>query len=174
VVCATHRNLPEMVEEGAFREDLMFRINTFEIQIPPLRSRVGDIELLARHLYCRFRSGARPDDNLFTAEAVAALQQHVWPGNVRELANVVEHATILCDRPPVDAEHLPRQFTHRRLRPQLRTFGPLTLRQLEEQAIEEALERNNGNKTSAAEELGVSVKTLYNKLNQAAHLRESA
>ena len=174
VVCATHRNLPEMVEEGDFREDLMFRINTFEIGIPPLRSRTGDIELLARHLYCRFRPGSKMDDNLFTDDAIEALQQHVWPGNVRELANVIEHATILCDAPPIDREHLPQTFSARRLRPQLRTFGPATLRELELKAIEEALERHGGNKTSAAEELGVSVKTLYNKLNQAAAARESA
>ena len=174
VVCATHRDLPEMVEDGEFREDLMFRINTFEISIPPLRSRTGDIELLARHLYCRFRPGAKVDDDLFTPDAVTALQQHVWPGNVRELANVIEHATILCDAPPIAREHLPQTFSDRKLRPQLRTFGPSTLRDLELKAIEEALERHGGNKTSAAEELGVSVKTLYNKLNQAAAARESA
>lgn len=176
VVCATHRNLQTMVEEGDFREDLMFRINTFELKIPPLRSRTGDIELLARHLYCRFVPCAKIDDNLFTPDAVEALQQHVWPGNVRELANVIEHATILCDHPPISTDHLPQHFSERKLRPQLRTFGPATLRELELQAIEEALERHNGNKTSAAEELGVSVKTLYNKLNSAAakEAKESA
>ncbi|MCA9178668.1 MAG: sigma-54-dependent Fis family transcriptional regulator [Planctomycetales bacterium] len=168
VVCATHRNLPEMVQEGEFREDLMFRINTFEIAIPPLRTRTGDIETLARHLYCRFRPGANVQDDLFTPEAIEALQQHVWPGNVRELANVVEHATILCDHPPITPDHLPQQFNNRQLRPQLRAFGPSTLRELELKAIEEALERHGGNKTNAAEELGVSVKTLYNKLNQQA------
>ncbi len=168
VICATHRNLQEMVENGDFREDLMFRINTFEIWLPPLRSRLDDIEQLAKHLYCRFRPSAKPDDELFSAEALETLQAHVWPGNVRELANVIEHATILCDRPPITPDHLPQNFGSNRLRKQLRTLGPTTLRELEMQAIYEAIERHGGNKAAAAEELGVSLKTLYNRLNQTA------
>jgi two-component system NtrC family response regulator len=171
VVCATHRNLVEMVEAGDFREDLMYRINTFEISLPALRQRLDDIPALAEHLYRRFRSDARPDDVTFTPEAIETLQQHVWPGNVRELANVIEHACILCDRPPITAEHLPQRFAARGLK--LRT-GPITLRDLEMHAIREAVERHNGNKSDAAEELGVSLKTLYNKLNADAQLERSA
>jgi two-component system NtrC family response regulator len=166
VVCATHRNLVEMVEQGEFREDLMYRINTFEVHIPPLRSRIGDVPELAAHLFRRFRSGTKPGDVLFSPEALEALQSHNWPGNVRELANVIEHATILCDAPPITPEHLPRRFTTPSaggLR--LRAIGPMTLRELEMQAIHEALERHDGNKPDAAEELGISLKTLYNKLS---------
>ena len=98
VVCATHRNLAEMVEEGEFREDLMFRINTFEIHLPALRERTGDIPPLAEHLLPPIPAEpAKPDDELFTPEAIDVLEKHTWPGNVRELANVIEHATILCD-----------------------------------------------------------------------------
>lgn len=164
VICATLRNLDDMVKAGDFREDLMFRINTFEILLPPLRQRLADIPELAAHLYRRFRPNTRPDDTLFTREAIAALQAHVWPGNVRELANVIEHATILCDRPPITPEHLPRGFASRALRP--RQLGPMTLRDLENLAIQEAMERHEGNKHAVAEELGISVKTLYNKLHQ--------
>jgi two-component system NtrC family response regulator len=164
VICATHRNLSEMVEEGEFREDLMYRINTFEIQLPPLRLRMDDIPELADHLYRRFRPATPLACELFTPEALTALKSHTWPGNVRELANVIEHATILCDEPPITPEHLPRMLNARSVRfPEL---GPISLRDLEMEAIHQALDRHEGNKAVAAEELGVSLKTLYNKLNQ--------
>jgi two-component system NtrC family response regulator len=169
VICATHRNLPEMVEAGEFREDLMYRINTFEIRLPSLRERTGDIRLLAEHLFHRFRPGLKTTQPLFTPEAIELLEKHTWPGNVRELANVIEHATILCDQPPITPEHLPQHFASRRgPAPKVRIHGPITLRDLEMQAIYEALERHHGNKPEAAEELGISLKTLYNKLNQSA------
>jgi two-component system NtrC family response regulator len=172
VVCATHRDLRQMVEDGDFREDLMYRINTFEIHLPPLRDRVGDIPELAEHLYRRFRPKSPPGEVLFTTDALEALQSHVWPGNVRELANVIEHATIVSENPPVSVEDLPRDFTSRGLR---RKFaGPVTLRELENQAICEALDRHEGNKVAAAEELGISLKTLYNRLNQTIALEKSA
>jgi two-component system NtrC family response regulator len=167
VVTATHRNLPEMVEAGDFREDLMYRINTFEIHLPSLRERSGDIEALAEHLFRRFRPGLKPNEQLFTPEAVELLSRHSWPGNVRELANVIEHATILCDEPPITPDHLPQRFDSRKAAAsKVRISGPISLRDLEMQAIYDALERHDGNKPEAAEELGISLKTLYNKLNQ--------
>lgn len=174
VVCATHRNLIDMVEQGEFREDLMYRINTFEVHLPTLRERIDDIPQLAEHLCRRFQADAPPGVKLFTDEAIDALQSHVWPGNVRELANVIEHSTILCDEPPISAEHLPRRFASRGLSGQRLANGPVTLRDLEMQAIHEALDRNDGNKPAAADELGISLKTLYNKLNQAAELKKVA
>jgi two-component system NtrC family response regulator len=174
VVCATHRNLEAMVEQGAFREDLMFRINTFEIHLPALRERISDIPLLAVHLFRRFRQDAIDDSRLFSPEAMELLTSHVWPGNVRELANVVEHASILCETPPILPEHLPKQFTDRRLRKELRTLGPMSLKELEMTAIHEAIARHNGNKQAAAEELQIALKTLYNKLNQADEKQKSA
>ncbi|XZE56965.1 sigma-54-dependent transcriptional regulator [Planctomycetaceae bacterium SH139] len=168
VICATHRDLEAMVEAGEFREDLMFRINTFEIMVPPLRERVSDIMPLAAHLLRRFRKDSRADEALFSPAARDLLLGHVWPGNVRELANVIEHAAILCDRPPIEAEHLPRQFSDRQLRKELRSGGPISLRELELTAIDDALRRHDGSKPAAAAELGVSLKTLYNKLNAAA------
>ena len=164
VVCATHRDLEKMVEEGTFREDLMFRINTFEIGVPALRERIEDIPLLAQHLLRRHRADGA-DDQLFTEAAMTELQSHQWPGNVRELANVIEHATILCDALPIDVENLPRNFGRRQLRKEIRDSGPMTLRELELIAIGKSIDRNDGNKPAAAEELGVSLKTLYNKLN---------
>ncbi len=168
VVCATHRNIEQMVEEGKFREDLMFRINTFEIYVPALRDRASDIPKLALHLFRRFRPDAQADAQIFDPSTMEMLTTHVWPGNVRELANVVEHATILCDQTPILVEHLPRHFTDRRLRKELRLLGPLSLREVEVFAIQEAVARHNGNKQAAADELGINIKTLYSKLNQAA------
>ena len=174
VVCATHRDLAEMVAEGEFREDLMYRINTFEIPLPALRDRVEDIAELAEHMVRRFRPTAPPGQALLTPDALEALESHTWPGNVRELANVIEHAIILCDSLPLTADDLPRDFASRmQARPRLVT-GPVSLRDLEMQAIHEALDRHAGNKPQAAEELGISLKTLYNKLNQASSLEKSA
>ena len=175
VVCATHRDLEEMVTEEEFREDLMFRINTFEIGLPALRERLGDVPQLATALLSRFWNSLQPDDQAFTEVALEELQSHVWPGNVRELANVVEHAAILCDELPIDESDLPRRFSNRRLQvPQIKTAGPQTLRDIELQVIQQALERNQGNKPKTAQELGISLKTLYNKLNHVAELNKSA
>lgn len=166
VVCATHRDLAEMVESGAFREDLMYRINTFEIHLPALRERIDDLPPLAEHLLRRFRPHAKPIEQQLTDDAVEALKAHVWPGNVRELANVIEHATILCDAGPITADDLPQHFNRRQLNGAVRSRGPITLRDLEMEAIHDALERHDGAKPKAAAELGISLKTLYNKLNQ--------
>jgi DNA-binding NtrC family response regulator len=174
VVCATHRDLQAMVAEEEFREDLMYRINPFEIHLPALRERVQDVPDLARHLLARHRK--RPASEALIAEdAIEVLLSHVWPGNVRELANVIEHATILCDSGPIRAEHLPQQLYSRQLQGAARgKRGVVTLRDLEMDAIHEALERNDGNKPKAADELGISLKTLYNKLNQVNSLEQSA
>ena len=136
---------------------------------------MDDIPEIAEHLLERFRGKSSPGHQHITDDAVAALKSHIWPGNVRELANVLEHATILCDDGPITAESLPAQFNRRQLtgaaanRP-----GPISLRDLEMQAIYQALERHGGNKPKAADELGISLKTLYNKLNQASELEKSA
>ena len=201
VLCATHRKLDEMVAEGQFREDLWFRINTFEVHLPPLRDRIDDIPALARHLAMRFHAGVRPEDELFSPETLALLAEHSWPGNVRELANCVEHAMILCDQLPIRPEHLPIRFSARRpqasgnsgagglpavpdpaaqdgschpIRPSNAASAGPTLRDLEMKAIYEALERTGGNKPKAAEQLGISLKTLYNKINQIAAMQKSA
>jgi two-component system NtrC family response regulator len=170
IVCATHRDLGKMVEDGEFRQDLMFRINTFELQLPPLRDRIADIPELAEHLLRRFVPGGG-QGAAFSEAAMDKLLSHTWPGNVRELANVIEHATILCDEMPIGEEHLPRLY-----RPASGGLmsGVMTLRELEQLAVQRALERNDGSKPKAAEELGVSLKTLYNKINQVEAASKSA
>ncbi|MCD4727198.1 MAG: sigma-54 dependent transcriptional regulator, partial [Pirellulales bacterium] len=167
VICATNRDLAAMVADGEFREDLWFRINTFEIPLPPLRERIDDIPLLARHLAARFGALRGSEDAVFSPDVLDALAGHTWPGNVRELANVIEHAMILCDSPPIKPEHLPRRFFAQVTAVSVaRSTETLNLRDLEMRAIHEALDRHQGNKSKAIEELGISLKTLYNKLNQ--------
>jgi DNA-binding NtrC family response regulator len=182
LVCATHRNLEAMVRAGEFREDLLFRINTFEIMVPPLRDRQQDIPALVDHLVRRSRPQLPPQAAVIDAATLATLAAHDWPGNIRELANVVEHALVLCDELPLTIEHLPGRLSG--LEPLLtppaaslnaegpvatRSPGPQrpqTLKELELGAIVAGLERNHGNKPRTAEELGISLKTLYNKLHQ--------
>jgi two-component system NtrC family response regulator len=195
VVCATHRSLEEMVGAGEFREDLLFRINTFEIAIPPLRERIDDIPALVRHFVHKARPQTPPDAAVAVQEVFEAITHHRWPGNIRELANVIEHALVLCDELPLLVEHLPARLgvgIPRAAAPAKTVAGtateapggsvatsvaispprkPESLRDLEMRAILEGLERNHGNKAKTAEELGISLKTLYNKLHQ---LQEAA
>jgi DNA-binding NtrC family response regulator len=169
LVCATHRDLNKMVVDGEFRQDLMYRINTFEIQLPPLRDRLEDIPDLAHHLLARHRPDANPKtrklQTAFDASAIKLLQSHNWPGNIRELANVIEHASILCNGLPITAADLPPHIANStRSSAALVTSGK-SLREIEMQTIHATLDKVNGNKTAAAQQLGISLKTLYNKLN---------
>ncbi len=176
IVCATHRNLAQMVSRDRFREDLLYRINTFQIAIPPLRERQQDIPLIAESLVARFANRVLPThEPKFTQAALDALLAYPWPGNVRELANVIEHAAILCEELPIDRQHLPSNVAA----PTAGSYSPshsrpMTLRELENIAIWEALDRHKGNKAAAAEELGISIKTLYNKINQESAARRAA
>jgi transcriptional regulator with PAS, ATPase and Fis domain len=178
VLCATNRDLRDMVANEQFREDLFFRLNTFEIVLPPLRERKGDIPALARHMLKRFNRRGTSESTL-TPEAVAVLSEHEWPGNIRELANAIERATILAGGGAIQPEHLPTQLPARRA-PASSTAaaspfagphfpipeGNPTLRDIEMKYIQIVLEKHNGNKPPAAKELGISLKTLYNKINQ--------
>ena len=190
VVCATHRSLEEMVAAGEFREDLLFRINTFEIAIPPLRERIDDLPELVRHFVRKARPQTPPEAAVAVPEVLETLAQHRWPGNIRELANVIEHALVLCDELPLLPDHLPTRLGAALARrgeaagsgteksavhSAVAAAGPSaaivprkpeSLRDLEMRAILEGLERNHGNKARTAEELGISLKTLYNKLHQ--------
>ena len=114
VLCATNRDLREMIAADQFREDLFFRINTFEIHLPPLRERKADIPPLAQHMLTRFAPRRSGTISTLTPEAIEMLAAHDWPGNIRELANAIERATILAGGGPIRPEHLPTQFPARR------------------------------------------------------------
>jgi DNA-binding NtrC family response regulator len=177
VLCATNRDLREMIAAEAFREDLFFRINTFEIHLPSLRERKADIPLLAQHMLNRFAHRRSGLASTLTPAAIEMLTAHDWPGNVRELANAIERATILAGGGPIGPEHLPTQFPSRRTSPGAPTAaasgphfqipeGTPTLRDVEMKYIQMILEKHHGNKPAASKELGISLKTLYNKINQ--------
>ncbi len=183
VLCATNCDLRGMIKEDEFREDLYFRINTFEIRLPSLRERRPDIPDLARHLLGR--AARRPVEqvaDLLTPEAVDTLLEHDWPGNVRELANVMEHAYILAGGSPIASEHLPHHIRHSTSAPPTLSLAEATadapaartLREVEMEHLLRVLEKHHGNKPAAAHELGISLKTLYNKLNQLQEERKNA
>ena len=180
VLCATNRDLREMVANEQFREDLFFRLNTFEIYLPPLRERRGDIAALATHLLVRQASRRGMTESAIVPESIDVLMAHDWPGNIRELANMIERATILAGNHPILPEHLPTQLplrtkAHQSATPAIASphfqvpDGTPTLRDVEMKYIQTILEKHNGNKPAASRELGISLKTLYNKINQLQH-----
>ena len=171
IVAATNRPLQEMVNEGRFREDLFFRVNTFEMHLPPLRQRKEDIPDLALHLISRTLKRPNVGANFLPQKTIDVLMQHDWSGNVRELANALEHAVILCDGNSILSEHLPASVTQNAPSSDkgfsIKSFGgPKTLREIEMEVIFQVLEKHRGDKPKTASELGIALKTLYNKLNQ--------
>jgi DNA-binding NtrC family response regulator len=185
VIAATNRDLRQMVSEGQFREDLLFRLNMFHIHLPPLRERKADIPELARHLLAR--AAKRPPSavaDLLTPEALEVMMNYHWQGNVRELANAMEYAWIVSSGQPITAQHLPydvrapRAVTASASRApeppvlSIHTPGPAagagtkTLSDVEMEYILQVYAKNNYNKQATATELGISLKTLYNKLHK--------
>jgi DNA-binding NtrC family response regulator len=167
IVSASHAHLTERVRTGLFREDLFFRLKVFEIQVPPLRERKDDIPLLISHFLERF---LRPSDRTprFSSDALAALRSFDYPGNVRELEHAVQHAIVLSrGHGTVTVEHLPDdiRLAFQETRQALR---PLTIvtDEAERAHLHRALELVNGRRTEAADLLGVSRKTLWNKLQK--------
>ncbi len=178
VVAATNRDLEKLVKEGAFRQDLYFRLAVLVLEIPPLRERPEDIPLLAEHflgVLSRLR-GKRTAG--WSPEALEVLTRYSWPGNVRELRSAVETALIFCPPgSPVLVEHLPAAIR----RPGEGTpltwergipATPLTLKEIEEETIKRALERNQWNREKTARELGIHRVTLYRKLKEMGLLEE--
>ena len=173
IVCATNRDLQEMVEEGKFREDLFFRVNTFEIHLPALRERKEDISELAITLIARHLKRRSIPDDFLSPEVIELLKNHHWSGNVRELANALEHAVIMAAGKTLTVDDLPASVAGRGRKSGkgstgsfTRIDGAKTLREIEMDVIHQCLEKHQGDKPKVAQELGISLKTLYNKLNQ--------
>ncbi len=164
VVAATNKDLPALASQGRFRSDLYYRLSTFPIEIPPLRDRPGDLDALA--VLFLINSAQRMEKPVpeFTPAARQKLRSYSWPGNIRELENVMERAAILADD-SVEAEHLVLVEA----RPSAGVFASsegLNMREIERQAIEEALRKHSGNRTHAARELGISLRTLQYRLKE--------
>ncbi len=180
LLSATHKNLPELVQEGLFRQDLFYRINVIELSVAPLRARPDDIPLLANHILERIARDYECDPARLTRDAIARLQQYDFPGNVRELENILERSFTLCDTDTIDANDL-----HLGSTPVLSAESPANggeqvaqplpegemdlehyLESIERQAIEKALEATRWNKTAAAKRLGISFRALRYKLKK--------
>jgi DNA-binding NtrC family response regulator len=167
VLCATNRDLKAEIKNQRFREDLFFRLNVFQVGLPPLRDRREDIPILAQHFVDKFNSESGKHVHGVHPDALEILKNYDWPGNIRELRNSVERALILSDGDLIAVDHLPPDMAGRAPERQVFKvpFG-LTLDAVEKEYILGSLQRNGGNKARTADILGVSEKTLYNKLNR--------
>jgi DNA-binding NtrC family response regulator len=163
LLCATNRNLEKLAGEGLFREDLLYRINTIQIEIPPLRERGEDIIVLAEFFLKKYTYRYGKPDIKINQQAHDKLLNYSWPGNIRELQHTIEKAVILTESSVLKAEDLYLRNTHI----SENNFSISTLEEMERRMIRQALEKNDGNFTAAAEELGVTRQTLYNKMKKA-------
>lgn len=163
LLCATNADIRRMVDEGRFRQDLLYRINTIEIHIPPLRERGNDILLLAEHFLRRYARKYQKEMKGLTREAKNKLLRYDWPGNVRELQHTMERAVILGDGSLLRPENFPLQALPA---PTRKETENLNLEQLERQAIERAMRLCEGNVSRAAERLGITRFALYRKLEK--------
>lgn len=183
VIATTNRNLEHSVEKKEFRQDLFFRLNVVPILIPPLRVHPEDVPLLAENFIRRFNRKHGVDARGFSNAALCALKNHSWPGNVRELQNVIERAVILCNAggiletshlglsptpplAPATAEMPAGLRSPGALDPESDPSGFLSMSALEKRHIYAALDRSAGNRTHAAKILGISIRTLRNKLHE--------
>jgi DNA-binding NtrC family response regulator len=168
LLAATNRDPHEAVRGGQFREDLLYRLNVITIEMPPLRERKTDLPLLAQHLVTQLSERHRRPARFFSQAALEALRSHYWPGNVRELRNVVERAVIICSGELIERHHLaPYPVEQReRVRHEDTISMPVgtPIEEMERQMIMRTLKKTDNNKTRAAELLGISLKTLHNKL----------
>lgn len=183
LIAATNRNLEKMVKEGTFREDLFFRLRVVEIVMPPLRDRLEDIPLLAARFLQEFSKEDDKTVNRLSRETLELLQRYPWPGNVRELKTCIEHAVIFANgatvqvgdlppsirnwKPEEEQEKIPNQpMVDEKSRSESTVEGTLSVREAERQLVIRALEACSGNRTLAAQKLGVSRRTLHRKLRE--------
>lgn len=162
LISATNKDIPDMIKQGIFREDLFYRINTIHLVIPPLREREDDILLFIDTFLQRFMNKYQRLDLRMHEQTVEKLRTYHWPGNIRELQHTIEKAVILCEGNTIRPKDI---FVKQTWQPQVAPTVP-NLEEVERQAIETAILQNKGNLTAAAEQLGVSRQTLYNKLKR--------
>lgn len=167
LVCATNKGLAAMVKEGTFREDLFYRLNVFEIVLPPLRERIDDLELLIETIIHRL--GA--PDIVFADDTLALLRSYPFPGNIRELRNIVERSVLLADDGVVHLNHLPKQFRNMTDSHPGLPDDIVTLQAAEHRYLQQALRHHTGDRKELAKKLGISSRALYRKL---AEMREAS
>ena len=161
LICATNRNLQGMVDKGEFREDLLYRINTIHVEIPPLRNRREDIVPLAERFITRFCKQYDKAPISLTASACEKLTAHSWYGNIRELEHAIEKAVIICDGNSIPAEMF--QLVQKT---EIQQTEASTLEEMEKAMIRKALDKCGGNLSAVASQLGITRQTLYNKMKK--------
>ena len=167
LIAATNRDLKEMVDEGDFREDLFYRLYVVVITLPPLRERQDDILLLLNHYLAVFNEENNKQIEGFTPAAYERLSAYTWPGNIRELRNLVERMVVLARGKVLDVKDIPAQVREKAIEGgAVRVDAELTVDEMEKRMVIQALEKTGGNRTKAAEKLGISRRTLHRKLNQ--------
>ena len=164
LICATNRPVDEMAAAGSFRQDLLYRINTVEVRLPPLRERPADIPLLARHFLDRYRAKYRKSLNGLTAEALAHLRAYAWPGNVRELQHAVERAVIMSEGDQLTPGDFP--LTAAPPPGESLAFDSYNLEEVEGEVIARVLRKHQGNVSRAARELGLTRTALYRRMEK--------
>ena len=168
LVAATNKNLEELVKAGKFREDLFFRLRVVEIELPPLRERTGDIPLLAQSFLREFAKENGKTVNDFTVDALEALMNFSWPGNVRELRTAIEHAVVLSRGERITLRDLPASARGGGVMNDTKLLPgkALTVKDAEKQLIIRALKETDGNRTRAAQKIGMSRRTFHRKLHE--------
>ena len=162
LICATNKNLESMVGEGLFREDLLYRINTIQIEVPPLRERGDDVLVLADFFLKKYTTKYNKPNLKINQQAQDKLLKYAWPGNIRELQHTIEKAVILSEGNLLKTE----DFFMRPVVQEKINESELTLEEMEKRMINLSVEKNNGNLSVAAEQLGISRQTLYNKMKK--------
>jgi len=168
ILAATNKDLGEEIKGGRFREDLFFRLNVIPLSVPPLRERGHDVIRLAEHFVSEFATEYGRRQKRLAPDAQQAMRGYHWPGNVRELRNVIERAVILSTGEFIESKHLPPLVADSPevVKPTLSIAPGTTVEEAERRLILMTLEHTRDNKTRAAEILGISLKTLHNKLNK--------
>jgi DNA-binding NtrC family response regulator len=162
LICATNKNLENLVQEGLFREDLLYRINTIQIEVPPLRERGDDILVLADFFLKKYTSKYNKPGLRINQQAQEKLLKYNWPGNIRELQHTVEKAVILSDNNILKSE----DFFMRPVSTIRDLPSEITLEEMEKRMISQVIKKNQGNLSAAAEQLGITRQTLYNKMKR--------
>jgi DNA-binding NtrC family response regulator len=162
LICATNKNIESIVKEGLFREDLLYRINTIQIELPPLRESGNDIIVLSEFFLRKYTRKYNKPELRINQHAIDKLMEYSWPGNIRELQNTIEKAVILSESSVIKPEDL-----YLRPAPEIKNLDSIiTLEEMEGKMIRLALEKNNGNFTAAADQLGITRQTLYNRIKK--------
>jgi transcriptional regulator with PAS, ATPase and Fis domain len=162
LICATNKNLESMVKDGLFREDLLYRINTIQIEVPPLRERGNDILVLADFFLRMYISKYNKPNLKINQQAQDKLLKYSWPGNIRELQHTIEKAVIMSENNVLK----PEDFFMRSTLSSVNISNDLTLEEMEKRMINASIDKNYGNLSAVAEQLGITRQTLYNKIKK--------